>query len=57
MTDRSANEFIVRGGDIPDIGADTGTLARELRKIKKRKEGRAKKPTRLERSRKLTMQS
>ena len=48
-----ANEFIARGADTPDTGADTGTLARELRTLRKRKGGRVKKPTRLERSRKL----
>ena len=48
-----ANEFIARGADTPDTGADTGTLAREIRTLRKRKGGRVKKPTRLERSRKL----
>ncbi len=48
-----ANEFIARGLDTPDAGANSTTLARDLRTLRKRKEGRAKKPTRLERSRKL----
>lgn len=48
-----ANEFIARGLDTPDAGANSTTLARDLRTLTKRKEGRAKKPTRLERSRKL----
>ncbi|HXK30430.1 MAG TPA: hypothetical protein VJ646_19465 [Candidatus Binatia bacterium] len=48
-----ANEFIARGADTPDVGTDTGTLARELRTLRKRKGGRVKKPTRIERSRKL----
>lgn len=48
-----ANELIARGLGTPDAGANAATLARELRTLKKRKEGRAKKPTRLERSRKL----
>jgi hypothetical protein len=47
------NEFIARGLDTPDAGANTATLAYDLRTLRKRKEGRAKKPTRLERSRKL----
>jgi len=34
-----ANEFIARGTDTPDTGADIGTLARELRTLRKRKGG------------------
>jgi hypothetical protein len=48
-----ANKFIARRADTPDIGADTGTLVRELRTLRTRKGGRVKKSTRLERSRKL----
>src|SRR3972149_4852558 len=48
-----ANEFSARGADTPDVGTDTGTLARELRTLRKRKGGWVKKPTRIERSRKL----
>ncbi len=48
-----ANELIARGADTPDTGLDTGTLARSLRTLRKGKERRAKKPTRLERSLKL----
>lgn len=48
-----AEEFIARGSDLPEAGGSTRTLAGELRKFKKRKEARGKKPTRLERSRKL----
>ncbi len=48
-----ANEFIARGGDTPDVGTDTGTLARELRSLRSRQGPRVKKPTKRERSRKL----
>lgn len=48
-----ANEFIARGSDTPNLAGNTGTLARELHTLRNRRGGRAKKPTRFERSRKL----
>src|SRR5438093_460873 len=50
---KGSNEFVARGSETPDVAARTRSVKRELTTLRSRRGLRIKKPTRLERTRKL----
>jgi len=50
---KGSNEFVARGSETPDVTARTRSVKRELTTLRSRRGLRIKKPTRLERTRKL----
>lgn len=50
---RSANALVTRGFEVNDVAATTQSVTRELRTLRRRRGPQVKKPTRLERTRKL----
>src|SRR6266705_719825 len=50
---KGSNEFVTRGSETPDVAASTRSVKRELKTLRSQRDLRIKKPTRLERTRKL----
>ena len=50
---KGSNEFVARGSETPDVAASTRSVKRELKTLRSQRDLRIKKPTRLERTRKL----